>query len=325
MRAAIVAAGCMLCTASLAPGTYAQEGAPYPSKPLRVIVAQEAGSAGDNGVRAITTALGEALGQPLVVENRPGAGGALGMGVAAAAAPNGYTIAAIGSPQMVLPYVHKNLPYDLFRDFVGVGRYSVSQNVLVVPATLPVASVKELVSLAKSKPGQLNMATAGPGSASHLAGLLFNVLAEVQAVPIPYKGGGTAVIGLISNEVQYMVTPMQAVLGQIKGGKLKALGVGGETRAPQLPDVPTIAEAGIASYRSIGWGGLLMPKGTPAAFTSKVAEKLAVIMSQPAVHQLMMKAGSQPGLLIGPEFERFRREDFERFGVAAKAANLKAE
>jgi tripartite-type tricarboxylate transporter receptor subunit TctC len=325
MRTPLRAAGCGLLVATFFSALAFAQDAAYPAKPIRVIVAQEAGSAGDNGVRAITTALGEALGQPLVVENRPGAGGALGMGVAAAAAPNGYTIAAIGSPQMVLPYVHKNLNYDLFRDFVAVGRYSVSQNVLVVPQNLAVDNVRELVALVKSKPGQLNMATAGPGSASHLAGLLFNVMAELQAVPIPYKGGGSAVTGLIANEVQYMVTPMQAVLGQIKGGRLKALGVGGESRAPQLPEVPTIAEAGLPAYRSIGWGGLLMPKGTPPAYAARVSEMLGVTISQPGIQQVMMKVGTQPGFLPGPAFDKFMREDFERFGMAAKAAGLKAE
>ena len=324
MRTSIFAGGCALLSALTAtPAVQAQEA--YPQKPIRVIVAQEAGSAGDNGVRAITSALGEALGQPLVVENRPGAGGVLGMAAGAAAPPNGYTIVTVGSPHVVLPYVHKNLSYDLFRDFVAVGRYSLSQNVLVVPQTLQVNDVKQLIALVKSKPGQLNMATAGPGSISHLAGLLFNVMADIQAVVIPYKGGGSAVIGLVSNEVQYMVTPLQAVLGQIRSGRLKALGVGGESRALQLPDVPTIAEAGVASYRSVGWGGLLMPKGTPASYAARVGEKLAAVISQPAVQQLMMKVGTEPGFLPAGAFEKFMREDFERVGVAAKAAGLKAE
>jgi tripartite-type tricarboxylate transporter receptor subunit TctC len=260
-----------------------------------------------------------------VIENRPGAGGALGMGVAAAAAPDGYTMVAIGSPQMVLPFVHKNLNYDLLRDFVPIGRYSVSHNVLVVPASLPVTNVKELIQLVKSKPGQLNMGSAGPGSASHLAGALFNALAGLQSVTIPYKGGGAAVIGLMSGETQYYETPLPAVLGQIKSGRLKPLGVGGDSRAPQLPEVPTIAESGLAAYRSIGWGGVLMPKGTPVAMTSKVGEKLAAIIGMPTVRQQIFNAGAEPGLLLGADFGKFMREDLERFGAAAKAANLKAE
>jgi tripartite-type tricarboxylate transporter receptor subunit TctC len=321
----IVTALALSSTLAAAPGVHAQGTPNYPAKPIRVVVAQEAGSAGDNGIRAISPALGEALGQPLVIENRPGAGGALGMAVGAAAAPDGYTMIAIGSPQMVLPYVHKNLNYDLLRDFVPIGRYSVSQNILVVPASLPVANVNELIQLAKAKAGQLNMGTAGPGSASHLAGALFNTLAGIQAVTVPYKGGGAAVIGLMAGETHYYVTPLQAVLGQVKSGRLKPLGVGGDTRVPQLPEVPTIAEAGLATYRSIGWGGILMPKGTPAAYAGRVEEKLAAIMELPAVRQQIFNAGAEPGLLVGAAFGKFMREDLERFGAAAKAAKLRSE
>ena len=325
MAARLHTTGCLLAMAALCSLARAQGIADYPNKPIRMLVAQEAGSAGDVGARAIAPALGEALGQPLVVENRPGAGGALGMQVAAAAAPNGYTLAAIGSPQMVLPYVHKNLGYDLIRDFSPIGRYSVSHNALVVPVSLPVSNVKELVALAKSKPGQLNIGTAGPGSASHLAGVLFNVLANIEALVVPYKGGNSAITALVANETQYYVAPLQAVLGQVKSGRLKALGVGGDSRAPQLPEVPTIAEAGIPAYRSVGWGGLLVPKGTPAAITARLMEKLAAIVAQPAVQQQLVKIGVEPGLLLGAEFEKFMRADLERFGVAAKAANLRPE
>ena len=328
MAAPMVAIGCVLVMAAVFPKAESQAQVPesdYPNRPIRVVVHQDAGSAGDTGARAITRALGEALGQQLVVENRPGAGGALGMRVAAAAAPNGYTLVAIGSPVMVLPYVHKNLGYDLFRDFVPIGRYSASHNALVVPASLPVSNVKELVALAKSKPGQLNMGTAGLGSASHLAGVLFNALADIQAVVVPYKGGGAAIVALVANETQYYVAPLSAVFGSIKSGRLKVLGVGGDTRALQLPQVPTIAEAGITAYRSVGWGGLLAPKGTPAAITAKVMEKLAAIMALPAVRQQGLKTGAEPGLLLGAEFGKFMREDFERFGAAAKAAKLQPE
>jgi len=304
---------------------FAQGGTDYPNKPLRFLVAQEAGSAGDVGARALAPALGAALGQPTVLENRPGAGGALGMQFAASAPPNGYTLVIVGSPQMVLPYAHKNLGYDLLRDFVAVGRYSVSHNALVVPASLSVGSVRELVALAKSKPGQLNMGTAGIGSASHLAGSLFNALAEIDALVVPYKGGNGAVSALIAGEIQYYASPLQAVFGQIKNGRLKILGVGGENRAPQLPDVPTIAEAGVPAFRSVGWGGLIVPKATPTAIVAKLMEKLALVLNNPATQQQLIAAGVEPGMLLGEAFEKFMREDLSRYALAAKAANLKAE
>ncbi|MFM9967606.1 MAG: Bug family tripartite tricarboxylate transporter substrate binding protein [Burkholderiales bacterium] len=325
MAAEILAKGCLFPIWALGFSVLAQGVADYPNKPIRILVAQEAGSAGDVGTRTIAPALGEALGQPLIVENRPGAGGALGMQVAMAAAPNGYTLMAVGSPQMVLPYAHKNLGYDILKDFVPIGRYSVSHNALVVPSSLPVSSVRELVALAKSKPGQLNMGTAGVGSASHLAGALFNAIAEIDSLVVPYKGGGGATNALIAGEIQYYVAPLQALFGQAKSGRLKVLGVGGDSRAPQLPEVPTIAEAGMPAFRSVGWGGILMPKGTPLAIASKVMEKLGAIIALPAVQQQLIATGVEPALLLGADFEKFIREDLARYGIAAKAANLRPE
>ena len=327
MHRFIATSGCALAVAAVfAAGPARAQAAPdYPAKPVRVIVAQEVGSAGDVGMRSIAPALGEALGQPLVIENRPGAAGALGMGVAAAAAANGYTVLSVGSPMLIIPYANKNLNWDLLRDFVPIGRYSISHNVLVVPVGLPVANMKELIDLVKSKPGQLNMGTAGPGSASHLAGALFNTMADVQSVAIPYKGGGSAITALVAGETQYYVAPLTAVMGQIKSGRLKPLGVGGDSRAPQLPDAPTIAEAGLPRYRSMGWNGMMMPKGTPAAITAKFSEKLAAITKLPAVREMIVKSGAEPAFLSGEDFGKFMREDFERFGLAAKAANIKPE
>ena len=286
-----------------------------------MVVHQDPGSAGDSAARAI--ALGQALGQQLVVENRPGAGGALGLRAAAAA--DGYTLVAMSSTAMILPYVQKDPGYEVFRDFVPVGRFLVSQDALVVSSSLPVNSVKELVALAKSKPGQLNMGMAGVGSGSHLAGVLFNALADIQALVVPYKGGGAAIVALVANETQYYVAPLGAVFGQIKSGRIKVLGVGGDRRARRLPKVPTIAEAGIPAYRSAGWGGLLAPRGTPAAVTAKLMDKLAAIMALPAVQQQIIGTGAEPGLLLGAEFGKFMREDYERVGVAAKAAKLQPE
>jgi tripartite-type tricarboxylate transporter receptor subunit TctC len=319
------AAGYAIVAAALiGAGAHAQA-QDYPTKPVRVIVAQEPGSAGDNGMRSISPALGEALGQQLIIDNRPGAAGALGIAVAGAADPNGYTMLSVGSPMMIIPYANRNLKWDLFRDFVPVGRYSISHNVLVVPAKLPVSNVKELIEFVKSKRGDINMGTAGPGSASHLGGALFNVQAGVESVFIPYKGGGSAIIALVAGETQYYIAPLTAVMGQVRSGRLKALGVGGEKRAPQLPDVPTISEAGLPGFRSMGWNGLMMPKGTPAAIVAKVEDKLAAIASMPSVREMITRSGGEPAPLNAEQFGKFMREDFERFGIAAKAAGIKPE
>ena len=299
--------------------------AAYPIKPIRVVIAQEAGSSVDTNVRVLAPLLGDALGRSLVVDNRPGAGGAIGMTIGAAAAADGYTLVGVGSPQMIAPFAFRKLDYDLVRDFVPIARYTVSHNVFVVAPVLRVGSVKEFIELAKAKPAHLNMSTAGPGSASHLAGALFSMLTGIKTVPIHYKGGGAAVVAIIANESQYMITPMPAVLGQIRAGRLKAIGVGGEQRAPQLPQVPTIEEAGVAGYRSVGWSGLLMPRGTPAAITEKVAAALATVLAMDALREKMLDAGGEPGLLVGAAFAKFMHDDMARFGIAAKAADLKIE
>jgi tripartite-type tricarboxylate transporter receptor subunit TctC len=303
----------------------AAEAFSYPTKPIRLVVGQEAGSALDNSVRILTPGLSEALRQQIVIDNRPGVGGMIAMQIGAASVPDGYTIINAGSPQMIAPFLFKKLSYDLFRDFVPVGRLTIVQNALVINNTLPATSVKSLIELLKSKPGQFNMASAGIGSASHLAGVLFNSMAGVQAVHVPYKGGAAAVVALISNEAQYLVTPLSATIGHIRAGRLKVLGVGGETRTRQFPDVPTIDESGIKGYRSHGWNGLFAPKGSPAAAIATLVQALNTVYADPALPDRILRAGVEPGLITGAAFTTFMREDMARFGAAAKAANLQAE
>lgn len=297
----------------------------YPTKPIRLVVGQEAGSALDNSVRILTPGLSEALRQQIVIDNRPGVGGMIAMQIGAASVPDGYTIINAGSPQMIAPFLFKKLSYDLFRDFIPVGRLTIVQNALVINNTLPANSVKSLIELLKSKPGQFNMASAGIGSASHLAGVLFNSMAGTQAVHVPYKGGAAAVVALISNEAQYLVTPLSATIGHIRAGRLKVLGVGGETRTRQFPDVPTIDESGIKGYRSHGWNGLFAPKGSPAAAIATLVQALNTVYANPALPDQILRAGVEPGLITGTAFTTFMREDMSRFGAAAKAANLQAE
>jgi len=321
-------AGIALAAATLAaaaPGGAAEPAAGYPTRPIRVVIAQEAGSSIDTNVRVIGPLLGEALGQQLVIDNRPGAGGTIGMTIGAAAAPDGYTIVGVGSPQMIAPFAFRKLDYDVVRDFVPLARYVVSPNVFVVAPNFAAGSVKGFIELARAKRGQLNLSTAGPGSASHLAGVYFNSLTGIEAVTVHYKGGGAAVIAIISGESQYLITPMPAVLAQIRAGRLKPLGVGGERRASQLPQVPTIEEAGVPGYRSVGWSGLLMPKGVPPQYPALIAAKLQEIVALPAVREQILNAGGEPGFLAGAEFGQFIRDDLARFGAAAKAAGLKPD
>jgi len=299
--------------------------ADYPSKPIRMIVGQQAGSALDNSVRTIVPALSEALGTQIVVDNRTGVGGMIAMQLGRASLPDGYTIINAGSPQMIAPFIYKKLDYDLFKDFDGIARLTTVQNCLVAGPGFAPNNVKSLVELAKSKSGQINMASAGVGSASHLAGVLFSVMTGTSALHVPYKGGASAVTALISNEAQFMITPLSATIAHIKAGRLKVLGTGGPTRTTQLPDVPTLQEQGVKGFVSVGWNGLFIRKGSPAKATTLLVSALTDVMSKPQMQEQILRAGVEPGLISGAAFVNFMREDMARFDLAVKAANLKAE
>jgi tripartite-type tricarboxylate transporter receptor subunit TctC len=297
----------------------------YPVKPVRLLVGQEAGSALDNGVRIITPVLAQALSQQIIVDNRPGAGGMIALQIGLASATDGYTLINAGAPQMIAPYLFKKLPYDFLRDFAPVARLTSVHNVLVVTPALPAAHTRALIDLLKTRPGQFNMASAGVGSASHLAGVLFNAMAGVNAMHVPYKGGAAAVVALIGNEAQYLVTPLSATIGHIQAGRLRVLGAGGEARARQLPDVPTLDEAGLKGYRSTGWNGLFVKSGVPQAIVARLATALTVAYASPDLNERILRGGVEPALLGGAAFTAFMHDEMKRFGAAAKAAGLQPE
>jgi tripartite-type tricarboxylate transporter receptor subunit TctC len=315
----------MLAAGAAMPVAGAERALEWPAKPVRVLVGQEAGSALDNAVRALAPALGEALGQPLVLDNRPGLGGMIAMQVALNATPDGYTLVNAGTPQMIAPHTFRRMSYDFQRDFLPIARLTVTQNVLVVPASVPAADVRALVDWLRSRPGHWNMASAGIGSASHLAGTLFNTMTGVQAVHVPYKGGAAAIGALLSGDAQYMITPLAAAIGQVRGGKLRALAVAGEARAPQLPDTPTLHEAGVKGYRGSGWNGLFAPRGVSAEVVARAAAACVAALSRPAVREQLLQAGVEAGPLTGAELVAFMREERGRFAAAAKAADLRPE
>jgi len=296
----------------------------YPSKPIRMVIGQQAGSALDNSVRAITPALSRALATQIVLDNRPGAGGMIAMQIGNEAVADGYTIINAGSPQMIAPFIFKKLDYDLFRDFVAISRLTTVQNCLVANPGFKPGNVGELMELARSKPGAVNMASAGVGSASHLAGALFVAMTGAQVLHVPYKGGASAVTALISNEAQFMITPLSASMPHIRAGRLKILASGGQARAPQLPEVPTMQEQGVKNFLSIGWNGIFAPKGMPAANVTRIVSALTSVMAMPDTQERIVRAGVEPGLLTGNAFTKFMHEDMARFGSAVKAANLKA-
>ncbi len=313
-------------SSSGAPAAAADSAAKYPDKPVRLIVPQGIGASNDTLSRVLAVKFGEALGQQIVIDNRPGAGGMIGMEIASHAVPDGYTlIASATATQVIAPQLYKRLAFDPFKDLLPIALFAITQNGLVVHPSLPAKNVRELIALAKASPGKLNMASAGAGSQSHLAGVQFMLLTGIDAVHVPYKGGGASVAAVIANESQFHITPLPATFSHIKSGRLRALGVGGLKRASQLPDVPTIAEAGVARYQSTGWIGLLAPKGTPKSILNKLHATLVKVMNQSDTRELVERQGADPVSGTPAEFTRFIREEWDRFGQAIRAAGLKVE
>jgi len=298
----------------------------YPAKPLRLIVPQGPGSSSDIISRIVALKVGELLGQPLVVDNRPGAGGILGADIAAKAAPDGYTLMLGATPWVTMaPYTYRNLSYDPLNDLLPVSLVAISPNLLVVNPSVRATTVKELVELMRAKPDQLNMASAGVGSASHLAGALLNAMAGVSAVHVPYKGAGQSVIAVVSGEAEWTFTPMSGPLPHVRSGKLRPIAVGGAIRSPILPDVPTVAEAGLPGYNSGLWFGIMVPKGTPRPIVDRL--NLAVVkavQSQDMGDQLAAQ-GADPVSGTPEEYARFIREDYDTIARVVKSAGIKPE
>jgi tripartite-type tricarboxylate transporter receptor subunit TctC len=305
---------------------FAAQAQDYPSRPIRLILPQQPGSATDVLARLVAVKLGDTLGQPLVIDNRVGAGGLLGAEAAAKAPPDGYTLLVGATAWItVAPHTYKALPYDPLVDFLPVSLFAVSQNLLAVNPSLPASSVKELVALMKAKPGELNMASAGIASSSHLAGLLFTSLADVRAVHVPYKGAGASVLAVLSGEAHWTFTPMQGPLPNVRAGKLRALAVGGATRSPALPDVPTVAESGIPEYLSGTWYGLMAPKGTPAAVLERLHAATVKTMAAPDMREQIANQGADARTTSPAEFARFVRDEYERMAKVVKLAGLVPE
>ncbi len=309
-----------------APCSAAESAAGYPSRPVRLLVPQGVGASNDTLSRALAGKLGESLGQQIVVDNRPGAGGLIGMEIAAHSAPDGYTLlASATATQVIAPQLHRKLAFDPFKDLLPISLFGITHNALVVHPSVPAKSVKDFIALTRSAPGKLNMASAGAGSQSHLAGVQLMLAIGTEATHVPYKGGGASVAAVIANESQFTITPLPAALTHVKSGRLRALGTGGERRSTQLPDVPTIAEAGLPKFQSTGWIGLMAPRGLPPPVFGKVRAALVQAMKQPDTREQIERQGGDPVVSTPEEFAKFIREEWDRFGQAIKAAKLKVE
>ena len=314
-----------LAVATLLPfAAYAQE---YPTKPVRLIVPFAPGGVMDLTARSIASPLGEALGQAVVVENRPGGGGNIGTDVVAQAAPDGYTLLMAGDNNSIAPALYAKLNHDVMRDFAPISNLVTGAHIFVAPLSLPANSIRELVALAKARPGALSYASPGNGTAQHLGGEMFKLMAGgLQITHIPYKGGGQAIGDVVGGQVSFGVLGLAPVIPHLKGGKLKALGVTGKRRVAILPDVPTIAESGVPNFETLQWYGVVAPAATPAPIIAKLhAELLKAARTQAFVDRLTA-AGMDVVTSPQPEdYQRFIRDDMAKWPSVVKAAGARVD
>jgi tripartite-type tricarboxylate transporter receptor subunit TctC len=296
----------------------------YPSRPVRMIIPFPPGGSNDVVGRVIAQHLGDALGKQVIVDNRSGAGGVVGTEQAAHAAPDGYTILGISLAHAVNPWLYK-LPYDPIKAFTPIGIMGKGPVVLTVNPGLPVHSVKELIALAKQKPGDLQYASAGVGSFQHLSAELFKLTAGVDILHIPFKGGGPAMIDVFGGHTMVMFSSLVQTTPNIKNGKLRALGVGGTERSKILPDLPTIAEAGVPGYASENWWGIVAPAGTPAPVVAKLHEALSNAQDNPEVQKYFDNEGATIARMSSDEFGKFMVSEMNKWERVVKEAQIKAQ
>jgi tripartite-type tricarboxylate transporter receptor subunit TctC len=291
----------------------------YPNRPVRVVVPLSAGGFADVPARIIAPRLSNAFGQQFFVENKPGAGGTIGSDFVAKSKPDGYTLLWTGTPHVIAPWLYKSIPYDTLKDFTPVMQVAAGPYVLVVNPQLPVNSVQELIAAAKAQPGKIDFASSGNGSAQHLVAALFNSTAGIDLNHVPYKGSGPAMQDLISGQVKVSFAGVPNVITHVKSGRLRALGVTTTRRAPELPDVPTIAEAGVPGYEATLWLGLLAPAGTPPEIVQRLYAETAKVLQDPELQPQFRAAGVEAAVIPPKEFGEFMRAEYEKWGKVVRA------
>jgi tripartite-type tricarboxylate transporter receptor subunit TctC len=273
----------------------------YPNRPVRLVVPFSAGGAADVPGRILTQKLSEALGHQVVVDNRPGAGSTIGAEQAAKAPPDGYTLLMISNTHFVSAALYKKLAYDALNDYAPVTQVTSAPNVIVVHPSLPVKTVRELIALAKAKPGKIDYASSGNGSTQHLTGALFTKMAGIDMTHIPYRGSGPVTADLLGGQVMVGFPGIAGMLPHIKAGKLRALAVTSARRSPELPDLPTVAEAGVKGYDVTAWFGVTGPKGMPRDIVLRLHGELVRVLRNPDVQKLLLNAGQEVAWQESPE------------------------
>jgi len=319
----LVRAAGLLCALFLAHDALAQ--AAYPSRPVRLIVPVAPAGAADITARLVALKLTDAWGQPVIVDNRGGAAGNAGAEIAARSAPDGYTLVLPSTSFPSNASLYRKLPFDTAKDFAPIVLAVTAPNVLVVNPTLPVKSVKDLIALAKGKPGQLNFASSGHGSSAHLSGELFKKMAGVDMVSVTFKGGGPALIAVISGEVQLQFPTVAAANPHVRAGKLRTLGVTTAKRLADLPDLPTVAESGLPGFDVVPWFGIFGPAGTPAAIVMQVNRDVAKILQSSDTRQALIAQGLFPAAGTPQELGAFLRADIAKWAKVIRDAGIRSE
>ena len=306
-------------------GATLAHGQGFPNKPVKIVVPFTAGSATDILARTVGQKLGELWGQPVVIDNRPGAGGTIGAAIVAKSPPDGYTLLVHSAAQAVNASIYPSLPYDTTKDFVEVATLGGQPNVLVVAPVTGYKSVADLIAAAKKSPGALNFGSAGAGSGTHVNGEKFKLAAGIDVVHIPYKGTPEALTDTMAGRVTYFFSPISAALPNVREGKLIALGVSTSKRSSALPNVPTIAEGGLPGFDYNLWIGMFAPAGTPADIVDKINADVTRALQSQEVRERLAALGAEPMVMTPAEFRKFMRDEMEDSSKVVKAAGIKAQ
>ena len=313
-----------LAAAFLATGT-AGAADTYPSRPVKIIVPFAAGGPADVYARVLGSRLEKALGQPFVIEDMPGGGSIVGTAAVAKSQPDGYTLLMMSNTHTVNESLIKEKPFQLMRDFVPVAPVNYSDLVLVVNPAVPAKTLKELIALAKSKPGVLNYASSGPGTPYHMAGELFKAMAGVDIVHVPYKGSSGARTDVLGGQVQMMFDAITTMAPHVEAGKVRALGTSGKVRSSVLPDVPTISEAGVPGYEAVIWLGIMAPTGTPQAIVDRLNAEIRKAVTAADLEAEWKKQGAVPMSMSPAEFDKYLHADIEKWARIVKISGARQD
>ena len=297
----------------------------WPQKAVRIIVPQSPGGSTDATARLLAARLGEALGQAVLIDNRPGAGSLVGTELAVRASPDGYTTLVVSSSITINPNMHAKLSFDPQRDLAPITQLSAFPNVLVANIAVPVKNIQDLLALAKARPGQLAYSSAGSGTGTHLSAELFKNLTGADLLHVPYKGGGPSVNALLAGEAQVSFATLPSVLPQVRAGKLRALGVTTTRRSFALPDVPTIVEGGVAGYEHVQWTGFLAPAATPAAIINRLNVEAVRAVHSPELKPALASEGAEPVGNTPQQFAAIIRSETQRIAQVVRKAGIKAD